>query len=77
MSVSIYSEKLKEINKNLQKSKRKVADHDHLTGKFRGAAHNICNLNYKNPGFIPIFYTTWQAMMRTCSSRNLVRMMKT
>ena len=22
-----------------------VRDHDHLTGKYRGAAHNKCNLN--------------------------------
>ena len=25
----------------------KVRDHDHLTGKYRGAAHNRCNLNSK------------------------------
>ena len=24
-----------------------VRDHDHLTGKYRGAAHNRCNLNCK------------------------------
>lgn len=33
---------------------RKVCNHDHLTGKYRGAAHSICNLNYQNPKFIPI-----------------------
>ncbi|KAJ8909605.1 hypothetical protein NQ315_003716 [Exocentrus adspersus] len=33
----------------------KTRDHCHLTGKKRnGAAHSICNLNYKLPGFVPI-----------------------
>ena len=29
-----------------------VRDHDHLTGKYRGAAHNRCNLNCKKGKFI-------------------------
>lgn len=33
----------------------KVRNHCHVTGKFLGAAHTICNLNYKLPSFIPIF----------------------
>jgi len=32
----------------------KVRDHDHLTGAYRGAACNSCNLNYKIPFFIPV-----------------------
>ena len=32
----------------------KVRDHCHYTGKFRGAAHKKCNLNYKTPKHIPI-----------------------
>ena len=36
------------------KNKRKVKDHCHYTGKFRGAAHSIWNLNYKVPKNIPI-----------------------
>ena len=31
------------------KKYQKVRDHCHCTGKFRGAAHNICNLRYKTP----------------------------
>ena len=34
----------------------KVRDHCHLTGKFRGAAHEKCNLNYQIPNFIPVFF---------------------
>ncbi|XP_065679834.1 uncharacterized protein LOC136094149 [Hydra vulgaris] len=34
----------------------RVRDHCHITGKYRGAAHNKCNLNYKIPTFIPVFF---------------------
>ena len=34
----------------------KVKDHCHYTGRFRGAAHNSCNLNYKKPKFIPVVF---------------------
>ena len=33
---------------------QKVRDHCHYTGKFRGAAHSICNLRYKVPKEIPV-----------------------
>ena len=32
----------------------KVRDHCHFTGKYRGAAHNMCNLRYKIPKNIPV-----------------------
>ena len=32
----------------------RVRDHCHLTGKFRGAAHNKFNLKYQVPKFIPV-----------------------
>ena len=34
---------------------RKVRDHCHYTGKYRGAAHSKCNLNYKVVKEIPVF----------------------
>ena len=34
----------------------KVTDHCHCTGKYRGAAHNICNLRYKVPKEIPVVF---------------------
>ena len=34
----------------------KVKDHCHLTGKYRGAAHQNCNLKYKEPSFIPVVF---------------------
>ena len=33
-----------------------VRDHDHFNGKFRGYAHNICNLNAKIPIFVPLYF---------------------
>ena len=35
---------------------QKVRDHCHYTGKFRGAAHSICNLRYKTPKEIPVVF---------------------
>ena len=34
----------------------KVKDHCHYTGRFRGAAHNSCNLKYKKPKLIPVVF---------------------
>ena len=38
------------------KKHHKVRDHCHYTGKYRGAAHNICNLRYEVPKEIPIVF---------------------
>ena len=35
---------------------RKVRNHCHYTGLYRGAAHNTCNLKYKIPDHIPIVF---------------------
>src|SRR2546425_3192373 len=32
----------------------KVRDHCHITGRYRGAAHNSCNLRYEAPNFLPV-----------------------
>ena len=34
----------------------KVRDHCHFTDRYRGAAHNKCNLNYKKPKFTPVVF---------------------
>lgn len=38
------------------KNTTKVRDHCHFTGKFRGAAHSICNLKARVPKFIPVIF---------------------
>ena len=45
----------KEFEKS-DKKHHKVRDHCHYTGKYRGAAHNICNLRYKVPKGIPVVF---------------------
>ena len=38
----------------------KVKDHYHVTGKFRGAAHNKCNLKLRIPRTLPIIFHNLQ-----------------
>ena len=45
----------KEFNNN-DKKNYKVRNHCHYTGKYRSAAHNICNLRYKVPKEISIVF---------------------
>ena len=45
----------KEFDKS-DKKHHKVRDHCYYTGKYRGAAHNICNLRYKVPKEIPVVF---------------------
>ena len=44
-------EKKDEYNKD-----RKVRDHYHYTGDYRGAAHSGCNLRYKILSYIPVVF---------------------
>ena len=34
----------------------RVRDHCHYTGRYRGAAHNNCNLNYSKPKSVTVFF---------------------
>ena len=45
----------KEFDKS-DKKHCKIRYHCHYTGKYRGAAHNICNLRYKIPKEIPVVF---------------------
>ena len=42
--------------KPFNEKKRKVRDHCHYSGLYRGAAHSSCNLKYKIPNYIPVIF---------------------
>ena len=57
MSKKFVTYAKKEFNTDdSDKKHHKVKDHCHYTGKYSGAAHNICNLRYKIPKEIPIVF---------------------
>ena len=41
---------------NEELSEDRVRDHCHLSGKFRGAAHEVCKIKYKVPTFFPVVF---------------------
>ena len=52
-------------NKKFTDKDTQVRDHCHITGKYRGSAHDTCNLQLRlNPDEIkiPVFSTTWEDM---------------
>ena len=42
--------------KPFKEGNRKVRDHCHYSGKYRGAAHSLCSLKYKIPSYIPVVF---------------------
>ena len=49
----------------------KVKDHCHVTGKFRGAAHNKCNLKLRIPRKLPIMFHNLQGYDRYITFKEL------
>ena len=42
--------------KPFREGNRKVRDHCHYSGIYRGGAHSLCNLQYKIPSYIPVVF---------------------
>ena len=42
--------------KPFREGNRKVKDHCHYSGIYRGAAHSLCNMQYKIPSYIPVIF---------------------
>ena len=43
-------------NKLIEISDEKVKDHCHVSGKYRGAAHWSCNINFKTSKKVPVIF---------------------
>ena len=52
----VLYEKNKFSTDDENKKYKKIRDHCHYAGKYRGAARNICNLRYKIPTEIPVVF---------------------
>ena len=47
--------------KGIEEGEKKVRDHCHFTGKYRGPAHNKCNLNCRRPLVLPVIFHNLQS----------------
>ena len=52
----ICTKEFSDDDDDANKKYQKVRDHCYYTRKYRGAAHNICNLRYKTPKEISILF---------------------
>ena len=44
------------LTKNIQEKDIRVRHHCHITGKYRGSAHQDCNINFQLSDKIPIIF---------------------
>ena len=44
------------VKKLIDNDEEKVRDHCHVTGKFRGAAHWDCNINFQSTKKVPVIF---------------------
>ena len=68
----ICGDKFRMNYKNAKEAEKykKVRDHCHFTGKYRGCAHSACNLNFCNRYFkIPVFFHN----MKNCDGHLIVQ----
>ena len=42
--------------KQFTQNNYKVNDHCHRTGEYRGATHNMCNINFFSNKYLPVFF---------------------
>ena len=67
----------KEFSTNDDNKKyHKGRDHCHYTGKFRGVAHNICNLRYKLPKEITVVFHNCSTYDYHCITNQLAKEFK-
>ena len=66
-----FDEETKCWIRNKEFNDDKVRDHCHFTGRYRGAAHNECNLNYKKPNFTPVVFHNLTGYDSHLSIKNL------
>lgn len=52
----IWSEECNICGGKFAENEVKVRDHSHITGRFRGAAHQDCNLSYQEAHHVPIVF---------------------
>ena len=50
---------------NEELGKDRMRDHCHLSDKFTGATHEVCNLKYKVPKFFQLYFTIYLAVIVT------------
>ena len=44
------------LNKLFKNEDKKVRDHDHISGKYRGSAHSDCSINIKLTKKVPVIF---------------------